>query len=1683
MRCRAPRAVLWLELRQRRAAWWKLLLQFGHVAVVLIIATVVLHIDIFHYRSSGSVNAVPETLAAACAADSVPQRSCKVVAVRDDGGFAEALQRAAGGAVVETAADEAAVEHATGPYLAAAAAAGDDPRSHDTSGYLKLWMELFYSVPGLPSGGSASVAAWMQRTYWEWRCPSGMGGPVAVGQLASESDVATLFAGYAVAAGMLGAMFTVVEGICSDKEERRRCVLSANGVAIGWQLFGHVVGKASVEIVALGVLGWVTLLPAGAFGDRGAQGQLWLFAAVCAGVGGASWQSAVLSAPVAKRDWRGIPGMYPMTGGIALGFAAMAANSPGVAIAAGVMAPFAAVMHSSIALFSRVPETYTPIVYTIVAAAAANPLWALVAVWAHTVAPGTYGVPRQCCCPWRVRGMWRPLRGEGPEADPADWQPSGRSPRDVVVSMLHLFKVHMPPACQFTCSRPAGLRRAAVDDLTIEAYSREVLALLGHNGAGKSTLLDVMAGISAPTWCEKAVVAGVDLLHDRVGAQSRLGVCLQKDTLWDDLTCLEHLEFFCRLRCAPSRDPGRAAAALLLELGLESEADKRASELSGGMKRRLSAACALSGEPQLLLLDEPTASLDPSARRKLLSAVAARRCAGASVILSTHFTDEAELLADRVAVMQRGRVTHYGSALALRAAAGASYRLTLRAPPGQARAVGETFPPAFRAPLAGARPSAPDAPALLRFNIADSEARGMGGWLQAAQEAGAEVAALQHTTLEDAFLMVTRRGDAEWREAERAAGGTDEDPTDEAEKYWKELRGRYGLPERARPMEQPELQRLLAEAPLSRAPLPQVRVLLSGKTAEARRSPGPVCAALAVAAVPILVAVLQARPLGLRRGPWRPARSETVVVVAPTQEERSSWVPRLVQGGRASGCALDVSEVASMRDAAGRNVRSITRGDFYGNSSGVPLGGFAVESAARAAGASIAALTNPLKLRPKLDVSVWLSHIAYVAAANATCRATQTPALANAPWTAEERYKLGRMGILCCAALVAAQLKTAVASQAETHHGTAALLRAHGLRAGAYAAAVAVWTFMHLAVGVLAPLALGMHFVLPPLSSTAGGVVLLVMALASATCSLQLAALVTALGRRVGAVLFFLCFGVLNAAQYGVPVSLDWTMRYWGFTAGHALLQSVRLCTPYGVVVAVFDEAQSAHDAALGPLPAGALRGVGGVLAASAAHCLAAALLCSAAARWGLGGGDAPAQPPSSCCTVCCGELLAMPSDELRPQDAVSDPGALAESRDAAAALEGDTCACDAVVSSAGAWSLHPPKGGPAARLCPQRRPRGHSSLPAVDLDEAALELGVRHHSTISLAAAANVQHGDSDPAASDEECAGEPRGGVRELSLVLRRRGAVALLGPNGAGKSTLVNLILGSRRAQRGRVVWVSGGERVDSHITRGSNLAYRRIGRQDQTSVLWEGLTPEDHLKVLCRLRLGAALTPAAEAAVLWRSATDLGLLPHRNKLAATLSGGTRRKLCCAAALFSGADTVFLDEPSTGLDPVSRRDFWDLLCSHHDAVGSGDRPRTTLITTHLLEEAEAVGERISGGRVGVLAAGRLRCMGSPDELRSRYGADYVLSIDADGVKAPALLDPLLRLFGHCVLTSPPQSAVLRFSVGRAPPLAAAFDWLCSPEAQELGVRRYVLAQPSTLEHVYFRFADTDGEDSPAG
>uniref|UniRef100_A0A8C1ZZU7 P-type phospholipid transporter n=1 Tax=Cyprinus carpio TaxID=7962 RepID=A0A8C1ZZU7_CYPCA len=287
-------------------------------------------------------------------------------------------------------------------------------------------------------------------------------------------------------------------------------------------------------------------------------------------------------------------------------------------------------------------------------------IYAFLAWYLDNVFPGQYGIGRPFYFPLQPSYWLKPMPQPSQVPDSGMPEPEGLI---IGVSVQDLVKVYSKN------SRPA------VDCLNMNFYESQITSFLGHNGAGKTTTLSILTGLFPPT-SGTAYIYGKDIRTEMDAIQQSLGMCPQYNILFNHLTVEEHILFYSLLKGRDRKEAMQEVENMLEDLGLPHKRDEEAQNLSGGMQRKLSVAMAFVGGSKVVILDEPTSGVDPYSRRSIWDLLLKYRT-GRTVILSTHHMDEADLLSDRVGIISKGKLHCSGSPLFLKNCFGVGFYLTL----------------------------------------------------------------------------------------------------------------------------------------------------------------------------------------------------------------------------------------------------------------------------------------------------------------------------------------------------------------------------------------------------------------------------------------------------------------------------------------------------------------------------------------------------------------------------------------------------------------------------------------------------------------------------------------------------------------------------------------------------------------------------------------------------------------------------------------------------------------------------------------------------------------------------------------------------------------------------------------------------------------------------------------------
>uniref|UniRef100_A0A8C7EKL7 ABC transporter domain-containing protein n=1 Tax=Neovison vison TaxID=452646 RepID=A0A8C7EKL7_NEOVI len=281
-------------------------------------------------------------------------------------------------------------------------------------------------------------------------------------------------------------------------------------------------------------------------------------------------------------------------------------------------------------------------------------LYGLVAWYIEAVFPGEYGVPK----PWNFfLQFYETNESKYFEAEPTDLVAG--------IQIKHLCK-------EF---RVQNTTKIAIKDLSLNLYVGQITVLLGHNGAGKSTTLSILSGLY-PATSGEAYINGYDISQQMVQIRKSLGLCPQQNLLFNYLTVSEHLYFYCVVKGIPRKTRLLEIDHMLAAFNLLDKRNEFSCSLSGGMKRRLSMIIALLGGSKVVILDEPTSGMDPASRRATWDVLQQYK-QDRTILLTTHYMDEADFLGDRIAIMVEGSLRCCGSSVFLKKIYGVGYHIVM----------------------------------------------------------------------------------------------------------------------------------------------------------------------------------------------------------------------------------------------------------------------------------------------------------------------------------------------------------------------------------------------------------------------------------------------------------------------------------------------------------------------------------------------------------------------------------------------------------------------------------------------------------------------------------------------------------------------------------------------------------------------------------------------------------------------------------------------------------------------------------------------------------------------------------------------------------------------------------------------------------------------------------------------
>ncbi|XP_029433384.1 ATP-binding cassette sub-family A member 3 [Rhinatrema bivittatum] len=1236
-------------------------------------------------------------------------------------------------------------------------------------------------------------------------------------------------------------------------------------------------------------------------------------------------------------------------------------------------------------------------------------LYGSVAWYVEAVFPGEYGVPQ----PWYFFltplywcGTPRTVLEKEEEEDPEKALKSQfieEEPTDLIsgIKIRHLSKVF----------KAGKKRKEAVRDLTLNMYEGQITVLLGHNGAGKTTTLSMLTGLYPPT-SGQAYISGYEITREMVLIRKSLGLCPQHDVLFDNMTVEEHLSFYSMLKGFPLWKHPEEIERILRILDLQEKRCSLSKALSGGMKRKLSIGIALIGDSKVVMLDEPTSGMDPASRRATWDLLQQQK-SSRTILLTTHFMDEADLLGDRIAIMAKGELQCCGSSLFLKHKYGAGYHMVMVKEPYCN--VGEIsqliccyVPNATLESNAGAELSF-----ILpkenthRFEALFTELEQRRGELGIASY-GASV-----TTMEEVFLRVGKLVDTsmdvqaiqlpalqyqherrsnDWAADDSSSMSGMTDMTDDSGALITEdcsnIKLNIGLSLCCQQFYAMFIKRAMYSWRNWKMVVAQFLVPLiftAFALIVAKTFPGPQDSP----ALP-----LSLEPYGRTMVPYSLTPKSSILA-----QKLAQYYTELLasQKGTAQEVQGDLEKYLIMRaseEGGAFNERCVVAASFEEIQNEVIITALFNNQAYHSAATALMLADNTL--------------LKIVAGPNASISATNFPQLRNTTETAKDQLMEGQTGFA-----IAINLLYGMASLASTFALLLVSERAIKSKHVQFVSGVYIinfwlsallWDLINFLIPCVLMLAVFQAFDVRAFTQDNhlvdvmlifllyGWAIIPLMYLLSFFFSVAATAYTRlTIFNILSGTATFLAVTIMSIPELGL-VELSQTLnKVFLILPNYCLGKSIsdfyqnyefiQFCTSSWEATNIcrFLNITYQPNYFSWDFP-----GIGQYLTSMAVQGFVFLLLLVFVET------NIPHRLRNLCSRLCWRRKRML----LQSRAAV-----LPEDRDVADERK-------KVLES-------PPE-----------------LLTSLNSPLVIKELTKVYGSSNSLLA-------------------------VDRISLALNKGECFGLLGFNGAGKTTTFKMLTGDEAVTAGDA-FVAG-----HSILANIKKVQQRIGYCPQFDALLDHMTGRETLSMYARLR---GIPERYMGSCVENMLRGLLLEPYADKLIGTYSGGNKRKLSAGIALIGGPPVIFLDEPSTGMDPVARRLLWDAVTRTRECG------KAIVITSHSMEECEALCTRLA-----IMVNGQFMCLGSPQHLKSKYGSGYTLvaktSSEEEAGELQAFKEFVDGTFPGSVLKHEHQGMVHYHLTNKYLSWAQVFGTL-EKAKEKFRIEDYSISQIS-LEQVFMSFA----------
>ncbi|KAG3115661.1 ABC transporter A family member 1 [Phytophthora idaei] len=1086
---------------------------------------------------------------------------------------------------------------------------------------------------------------------------------------------------------------------------------------------------------------------------------------------------------------------------------------------------------------------------------------------------------------------------------------------------------------------PGGVKYAA-RGVSLAMYKDQITCLLGHNGAGKTTLISMLTGMTAPSSGD-ASFRGLSLMNDMGEIRQSLGLCFQHDVLYSELTVAEHLLFYGRVKGYRGAALREEVNTKIIEVGLTEKRRVFAGSLSGGMKRKLSVAICLLGDSSLVFLDEPTSGMDPYSRRSTWEILLNNR-ANRVMVLTTHFMDEADILGDRIAIMAEGQLRCCGSSLFLKNRYGAGYNFTLVKSSDPAAPCKEAQLQSLITARVSAAKVLSNVGAEIAFQLPLDSTASFPQLFEELDEKMRDLGVLSYgisvTTLEEVFIKVAEASDEDNQHTLNKNGAN------------------ANAADAALPPGGPSIANLTGITMF----LVHLSALLLKRFRIAKRDRRVI-----IFSALLPVTLLAAGFIILKTSAL--TRSDAKLALSTEDfEAKVPSVPYFCEADDSQWCSKIMDSLFTGGESSPFTTTDISTPPY----TKWPTSVFNVSYAE----ANLTSSSNPHSNEYCLRISDKIYQRAFGKTDDEMTKVTQTPVkgqyggyLVHASGTEQVfGYHLfvnttAAHGAVIFKALMDQALyrfmaggDTDVTLKANTYPlpmtaATQALFGSFLAFTACIFIVIAFAFFPASIVGFLVKekqtehnskhqqLVSGVSLPAFWLANYLWDLFTYIVPFIAAIVLIQIFDIAAFTGNDCvsctsetfpAIVLLFILFGL---AICPFTYCLSYFFKEHASAQTYIIMINFLLGVVLMVVSFILDVVSESSSDANKVLKF--------FWRLSPLFNLGSALLNQCLSEIGAAFGRTSGTISPFKMDVMGWELLYLALDSI----------------------------VFFTVAVGIDFLLIFPKIKAAIFKDPVLNDTPYEEDEDVAREAERVRSGGADGDAVKLLGIRKIYKGN--------------KVAVRNLSFGLPKGECFGYLGINGAGKTTTMKMMTGD-------ILPTSGSGTLGGFDILSEQLEVRRlIGYCPQFDALFELMTIREHFELFARIK-GVARADLND--VVKSLMHQMNLDDYENKLAGTLSGGNKRKLSVAIALIGSPPIIFLDEPSTGMDPVSRRFMWNVIA----AISTQRKESTIILTTHSMEECEALCTR-----VGIMVGGRLRCLGSVQHLKHRFGDGLMLELKLVG------------------------------------------------------------------------------------